>query len=288
MLRRLMFISALTLLWSGVAGAAQVRWINETGQNVEISGIITPDRVCPPTHVIREFRDQFIGIGRDDVRTIQDGTNVCWTWRFHEEGATRPDKYCIASGNDIIHIKKDSDQIAACHQVPLGAAPSIQWRLIPHPTGVSGTSLSPPHNVTAGSFVAVAASGDICLDFHIADGVSWPETRWVEDLCCVDTPFGKICSNCPKCEKRDCTKRYYAQICMPDPGEAGRKALEKCVPIAAGAALATLICCGPQAAAGIFTDALRACLIAEGQSWANSITVNLREESDCGNWHNCT
>lgn len=139
-----------------------------------------------------------------------------------------------------------------------------------------------------GSIVVKPAAGEVCVDYHLADGVGWPENRWVDDCCWVDTPFGSVCVWCPKCEIRDCTKRFYAQVCMPDPGQAGQEALDACVKIAAAAAVPTLVCCGPGAAAGVFTEALKDCLIAHGQTWASQLHVQIREEADCGAWRNCT
>lgn len=282
MRHRFLFLIVITAAMS--AGAGEVKWTNQTGTAIDIIGFPTKDPTCP-TGVVSPAFEKF-AVGSTVSQPVADDRALCWSWRNHGI-STKPDRWCRAVAGDSINITESDSTVKACKQVPPTTVVDPRWRLI-GPQKATSTRSAAPENVTAGSFIAKAADDEVCFDFHIADGVSIPETRVVTDLCCIDTPFGRICSNCPKCEIRDCTKRFYAQICAPDPGEAGRRALEKCVPIAAAAAVATLICCGPAAATGVFTDTLRACLLAEGQTWANNIRVNLREQSECGPWRNCT
>lgn len=266
------------------AEAGEVKWANQTGSAIDIVGFPTKDATCPTGAASVAFEK--FAVGSTASQPVGDDRALCWSWRIHGM-STKADKWCRAVSGDSIRVTDSDSAIAYCKQVAPTSVIDPRWSLVGSHKATA-TRVASPENVTAGSFIAKAAEGEVCFDFHIADGVSIPETRVVTDLCCINTPFGRICSNCPKCEIRDCTKRYYAQICAPDPGEAGRRALETCVPVAAAAALATLICCGPGAATGVFSDTLRACLIAAGQTWANNIRVNLREQSECGPWRNCT
>jgi len=128
-MRTIAIASMIFILAPSISFAAKITWVNDTKRDVNVSGIETPDDACPPSHVIREFKDDFIAEGTSNTRTIQDGVSICWTWHFHTEAETKPDKQCRAVGGDTIHINDVDDTVASCHEKPISPRPKRRSHL---------------------------------------------------------------------------------------------------------------------------------------------------------------
>lgn len=123
------------------------------------------------------------------------------------------------------------------------------------------------------------------IRFTLATMGGWVETKTVmEQECVVPWPGEEWCTDVPRIYQRSCEKSIYVDVAFPETGTL-EQSIRHCLESAALVGAISAVVASPAAGAAVFEAALKACLIAAGEQYAEDIRVVAGEDSKCGDWH---
>lgn len=113
---------------------------------------------------------------------------------------------------------------------------------------------------------------------------NWPEFKVDMEKQCRKVFGRKICANVPHAYQRTCSLQAFAEVSHPS-AESIKADIADCVRKAVAAGVVAGVLAGNVAAAiAALKVSLIACLTAKGKSQLDSLGVNIRTESTCGEW----
>jgi hypothetical protein len=142
-----------------------------------------------------------------------------------------------------------------------------------------------PQFISLEADVAEAARMAIqCQQIFLVQVANWPEVKVIWERRCWKVKWWTVCTNVPRVYRRECTRRYYLQVChptLPDIIDAVRECLVQAL---TQALLALLL----QKQFTVFLNVLRstllACLREKGKKLVDQLSIGLKEEVNCSPW----
>jgi hypothetical protein len=127
--------------------------------------------------------------------------------------------------------------------------------------------------------------GRSCHRVHLGSVEGEVEVKTEMERQCVGPPWARICSDVPVLYSRVKKISAYAEVCGPkELLESVKKDIEACATMAAGAVTIAVILAGPEAALPAFKETFLPCIEAKLQSRAAELSVDLKVESESGEW----